>query len=317
MNLKTHFQTGLGTVRAVDGVSFSIDKAEVFGLVGESGCGKSVTALSILGLVPKPHGRIVEGKILFEGQNLLELDEASMREIRGRKISLIFQDPTSCLDPIMKAGEQIVESMIAHRKTSRKDAWNRAVELLDTIGIPDSAIVCHQYPFQLSGGMKQRIIIAIAFASAPSLLIADEPTTSLDVSIQAQILQLIRELSQKTGTSVLLISHNLGIISLLCNRMAVMYAGKVVEYGDTESILKNPRHPYTELLLKSVPTPLVTKTRLETIQGDVPSLVKIPPGCRFHPRCPYSKDVCAQVEPSLIKVDGRDVRCLMHDDRIW
>lgn len=318
VDLKTYFFTRRGAVKAVDGVSFTIDRGDVFGLVGESGCGKSVTALSILKLVPDPPGKIVSGRVLFEGEDLIQKSEKEMRSIRGGKISMIFQDPLTSLDPIIRVGDQIAEAIRIHSDLSPDKAWKKTIEILTEVGIPDAEIRAKQYPFQLSGGMKQRVMIAMALVTKPRLLIADEPTTNLDVTIQAQILTLLKEIKAKTDTSILFITHNLGIVAWLCNKLAVMYAGKIVEYGSTKSVFSNPLHPYTTLLLKAVPRIDIKKDALESIEGDVPDLVKPPSGCRFHPRCPYAKKVCSVIEPLMVEVEeGHYASCLIYDKEKW
>ncbi len=318
VDLKTYFFTKRGAVKAVDGISFTIDAGDVFGLVGESGCGKSVTALSILRLVPDPPGKIVSGQVIFEGEDLLQKSEEEMRSIRGAKISMIFQDPLTSLDPIVRVGEQIVEAIRTHTNMNPQKAWEKAVKILTEVGIPDAEIRAKQYPFQLSGGMRQRVMIAIALVTEPRLLIADEPTTNLDVTIQAQILTLLKEIKAKTQTSILFITHNLGIVAWLCNKLAVMYAGKIVEYGATKSVFSNPLHPYTTLLLKAVPRLDIKKEMLESIEGDVPDLVNPPSGCRFHPRCPYAKKICSIIQPPMIEVEeGHYASCLIYDKEKW
>jgi len=318
VGLKTYFFTRRGLVRAVDDVSFKIDKGDVFGLVGESGCGKSVTALSILKLVPDPPGKIVSGRVLFEGENLLLKSEKEMEDIRGHKISMVFQDPLTSLDPIVRVGDQIVEAIRAHTDMNPKKAWEKAVKILSEVGIPDAEIRARQYPFQLSGGMKQRVMIAIALVTEPHLLIADEPTTNLDVTIQAQILALLRDIQSRTGRSILFITHNLGIVAWLCNKLAVMYAGRIVEYGSTRSIFYNPLHPYTKLLLKAVPRIDASRSVLESIEGDVPDLMNPPSGCRFHPRCPFAKSICSTIEPPMIEAEKEHfAACLIYDKERW
>jgi len=317
-DLKTYFFTKRGLVRAVDGVSFKINKGNVFGLVGESGCGKSVTALSILKLVPDPPGKIVGGRVLFEGEDLLQKNEKEMEDIRGGKISMIFQDPLTSLDPIVRVGDQIVEAIRAHTDLNSDRAWEKAVKILGEVGIPDAEVRAKQYPFQLSGGMRQRVMIAIALVTEPHLLIADEPTTNLDVTIQAQILTLLKDIQSKTNTSVLFITHNLGIVAWICNELAVMYAGRIVEYGSTRSVFNNPLHPYTTLLLKAVPRLDISKSVLESIEGDVPDLVNPPSGCRFHPRCPYAKKICSSIEPPMIETEeAHYAACLIYDKEKW
>ncbi|MEM1994049.1 MAG: ABC transporter ATP-binding protein [Nitrososphaerales archaeon] len=312
-NLRTYIETSSGLVKAVDDVSFDVHKGEIVGLVGESGCGKTMAALSIMRLLPEPYGKIVGGSIYFEGQDLTKLPEEEMRKIRGNKISIIFQDPLTALNPIMKVGEQIVEAIVSHQPLDRSEAMQRAVNLLQSVGIPDGKVIAEQYPFRISGGMRQRVMIAIALACNPTLLIADEPTTNLDVSIQAQILEVISDIRRRVGTSILLITHNLGLVAWLCDRVFVMYAGKIVEQAPTEELFANPAHPYTELLLKSIPKLETSKEKLETIEGEVPNLIRVPPGCRFHPRCPYVKEICKKDEPALYSVGVEHyARCFKH-----
>ncbi len=315
-DLKTSINTTTGLVKAVDGVTFTIGRGEISGLVGESGCGKTMTALSIMRLLPEPHARIQSGEVMFEGRNLVPLSEDEMRAVRGNRISMIFQDPMTALNPIMKTGEQIAETIVAHRNADREDAWNSALELLESVGIPDANLRARQYPFQMSGGMRQRVMIASALSCTPSLLIADEPTTNLDVSIQAQILELLKSIRDRTGTTILLITHNLGIVAWLCDRIHVMYAGKIVEEGPTDKILEQPAHPYTALLLKSIPQVGAPRDRLETIPGDVPDLSRLPVGCRFNPRCPHQKEVCRTIEPEMtLAGPDRTLRCHMYDQK--
>ena len=313
-DLRTHFFTHEGTVRAVDGVSFTIMQGETLGLVGESGCGKSVTALSIMRLIPSPPGRILSGEILLEGSNLLSYNERQMRDIRGCKISMIFQEPMTSLDPVFTIGDEIMETVKLHQGLKRSDAKKEVIEALRTVGIPDSERRIKNYPHELSGGMRQRAMIAMALSCNPVLLIADEPTTALDVTIQAQILRLIDDLKRKLGTSVLLITHDLGVVSEMCDHVAVMYAGHIVEYTDIHTIFEQPLHPYTIGLKKSIPSLDTEVERLDTIKGLVPSLIDIPPGCPFHPRCTHTMPVCRKEMPELIKVDeGHRVKCHLFD----
>lgn len=306
--LRTHYFTSRGTVRAVDGVSLSIRKGETVGLVGESGCGKSTVALSIMRLVPIP-GRTVGGEILFEGKDLLSLTESEMREIRGARIAMSFQDPMTFFNPVMRIGDQIAEGIIRHQGVSKREAWERVIEILDIVGIPSPRDVARSYPHQLSGGMRQRSMMAMALACNPDLLIADEPTTALDVIIQAQLLELMKELKKKLHMSSLIISHDIRVIAELCDRIAVMYAGHIVEYGDLRTILEHPRHPYTFALLNSIPRVGVKREKLIGIEGTIPDLIDPPPGCRFAPRCPYAMGCDVQV-PELVEIEeGHYILC--------
>ncbi|MCX7940069.1 MAG: ABC transporter ATP-binding protein [Thermoflexales bacterium] len=282
--LKTYFYTEDGVVKAVDGVDLYVRRGETLGVVGESGCGKSVTSLSIMRLISPP-GRIVEGKIIFDGVDLLTLPEHEMTKIRGNRISMIFQQPTSCLNPVFKIGDQVAEVLQIHEGLGKKASWERAVELLRMVGIPEPHKRAHAYPHEISGGQAQRVMIAMALACQPELLIADEPTTALDVTIQAQILDLMRELKEKTGTAIMLITHDMGVVAEMCDRVVVMYAGQVVEQADVKTIFTKPLHPYTKGLLGSIPVLGQLRERLDTIPGTVPNLIDPPPGCRFEPRC--------------------------------
>jgi peptide/nickel transport system ATP-binding protein/oligopeptide transport system ATP-binding protein len=312
-NLQTHFFTHEGTVRAVNGVNLTVAKGETLGVVGESGCGKSVTALSIMRLIPDPPGRIVGGEILFEGQNLFELSEREMRDIRGRKISMIFQEPMTSLDPVFTIGHEIIETLHLHQGLRREKARESAVEALRTVSMPDAEKRARNYPHELSGGMRQRAMIAMALACNPSLLIADEPTTALDVTIQAQILQLMNDLKDKFGTAVMIITHDLGVVAEMCDNVAVMYAGYVVEYTDVETLFDNPLHPYTRGLKKSIPRLDVEVERLDTIKGMVPDLLHIPVGCPFNPRCGSCFDRCLNEMPELREVEkGHQVKCHLY-----
>lgn len=301
--LTTEFTTDRGLLRAVDNVSFDLDRGETVALVGESGCGKSVTSLSILRLI-EPPGRVVSGRVLFDGTDLITLTEPSMRAVRGGQIGMIFQEPMSSLNPVYTVGDQIVEALRLHSQRSRSQAWARAVELLAMVGIPAPAERARAYPHQLSGGMRQRVMIAMALSCEPRLLIADEPTTALDVTIQAQILELIASLRARLGMSVLLITHDLGVVAEYAERVVVMYAGRVVERGPAPAVFADPRHPYTRGLLRSVPSfgHNLGASRLPTIQGTVPDLRTLPPGCRFRERCDVSFERCAVEEPVLYRV---------------
>ncbi|HNR02877.1 MAG TPA: ABC transporter ATP-binding protein [Anaerolineaceae bacterium] len=317
-DLKTYFYTEDGVVKAVDGVDFSVRAGEVLGLVGESGCGKSVSSFSILRLVGVP-GRIVAGEILFEGEDILKLSKDEMVKMRGDRISMIFQQPQSSLNPVFRVGEQVAEVLQLHKGIKKQEAWKRAVELLTLVGIPDPEKKAFAYPHELSGGQAQRVMIAMALALSPKLLIADEPTTALDVTIQAQILDLISELREKTDTAVILITHDLGIIAEMADRVAVMYAGEIVEYADVEPIFDRPLHPYTQGLIGSIPVLGNVVDRLEVIPGLVPNLIDLPPGCRFEPRCllrqKHGLDICARREPRLVEVaKDHTVRCWLYCD---
>ncbi|QQS45654.1 MAG: ABC transporter ATP-binding protein [Acidobacteriota bacterium] len=305
-NLKTHFSTARGEVRAVDDVSFTVDQGETLSLVGESGCGKSVTALSIMRLVT---GRIAGGEILFEGRNLLELEDEEMRAIRGDDIAMIFQDPMTSLNPVFTVGEQIAEAIRLHRRVSSREAWEMAVAGMRDVAIPAPELRSGSYPHEMSGGMRQRVMIAMALACDPKLLIADEPTTALDVTIQAQILDLLVELQEKRNLALLLITHDLGVVAETSHRVAVMYAGRIIEQAPVGEIFKRPRHPYTEGLLRAVPrideSEAEKRQRLQTIEGVVPSPFEIPPGCRFAPRCDHAADPCHR-EPIDLRDAGRD-----------
>jgi oligopeptide/dipeptide ABC transporter ATP-binding protein len=316
--LKTYFYTEDGVLSAVDGIDFSVGKGEVFGLVGESGCGKSVTSLSILRLVDAP-GKVIAGEVLLNGQDLFKKQGREMVKIRGSQISMIFQQPKSSLNPVFKIGDQIVEVFDTHEKLRKDEAWGRAVQLLRLVGIPDPERKAHAYPHELSGGQAQRVMIAMALALKPQLLIADEPTTALDVTIQAQILDLIRELARTMGTSVILITHDLGVISEMADRVAVMYAGRIVEESPTRELFAKPLHPYTQGLIASIPLLGNVRERLEVIPGNVPSLIGLGGECRFAPRCQareeYGLEICTQVEPDLIDLgEQRKVRCWLYQD---
>jgi len=302
-SLRTYFYTEAGVVKAVDDVSFSVRPSTIHALVGESGSGKTVTAQSILRIVPKP-GRIVGGRIVFEGRNLLDLDERQMRMVRGRRISLIQQDPTATLDPMFTIQDQLVEAIMVTTELDREQAKKKARKLLEDVKIPGPENVLKSYPHQLSGGMRQRVAIARALAGNPKVLIADEPTTALDVTIQAQILELMRSLRDEYGLSIILITHDLGIVAQVADEVTVMYAGKVCESGSVDDIFHSPLHPYTQALLLSVPR-VDKRIKLRAIPGNIPDLVQPPQGCRFHPRCPYAVERCSQEEPGLEKVGSQ------------
>ena len=311
-NLHTYFFTDEGVAKAVDGVDLELEEGGTLGVVGESGCGKSVTALSIMRLIPDPPGKITQGEILFGGMNLLSLSEAEMRKIRGRSISMIFQEPMTSLNPVFQIGDQISEVLRLHEGMSRKDAWNRSIEMLRMVGIPAPERRVYEYPHQLSGGMRQRAMIAMALACSPKLMIADEPTTALDVTIQAQILELISGLQKEKGMSVILITHNLGVIAETAQKVAIMYAGRIVEYTGVRPIFATPKHPYTQGLLQSIPRldqDHGRKTRLEAIPGLVPSLLDLPKGCKFSNRCKFVFDRCIEEPPLIEAAPGHLVRC--------
>jgi len=307
--LETHFPTSQGVLRAVDGVSFTIDRGEVLGLVGESGCGKSVTSLSIMRLVPPP-GRVAAGRVLFEGEDLLAKDAEAMRRVRGARIAMIFQEPMTSLNPVFSIGDQIASAILAHSGAGRRDAWQRTVEMLDLVQIPSARQRVRDFPHQLSGGLRQRAMIAMALASGPALLIADEPTTALDVTIQAQILDLLRRLQAERGMAVLLITHDLGVVAELCHRVAVIYAGRIVEMAPVTSLFARPLHPYTRGLLQCLPHPSRFGQPLASIEGVPPDLRQRGAGCRFAPRCSYAVAACLRDEPTLEEREpGHFVAC--------
>lgn len=310
-NLKTYFYARNKEIKAVDGVDLAIHQGETLALVGESGSGKSITSLSIMKLIPRPPGKIVEGEIRFEGKNLIDLSDKEMNRIRGNRIAMIFQEPMTSLNPVFTIGDQIMEPLRLHRKMSKDQALKRTIELLELVGFGRAAQMVNEYPHQLSGGMRQRAMIAMAMANQPALLIADEPTTALDVTIQAQILDLMRELKEKTGTSILLITHDLGVVAEMADRVAVMYAGQIVEEADVETLFANPKHPYTIGLMRSIPRVNEEKERLESIPGMVPPAYDFPIGCRFAPRCKFARDECKQ-EQDLRQIGaGHKVRCIL------
>ena len=309
-DLKTYFYTDDGVSKAVDGVDFEIYPRETLGLVGESGCGKSVTALSILQLLEKPAGKIVSGKILFKGKDLVNLKQNEMRKIRGNDISMIFQDPMTSLDPVFTVGEQISETILLHKNVDRKEAIKQSIEILKKVGIPLPEQRMNEYPHQLSGGMRQRVMIAIALSCDSKLLIADEPTTALDVTIQAQILDLINGIKHQFDMSILMITHDMGVIAEVADRVGVMYAGKIVEYANIKTLFANPMHPYTWGLLNSIPRPNLNRKRLLTIAGVVPSSYNYPEGCNYNPRCPLASDICFNRKPEIKEVEkNHKVRC--------
>jgi oligopeptide/dipeptide ABC transporter ATP-binding protein len=309
-NLKTYFFTRWGTVKAVDGVSFCLKEGETLGLVGESGCGKSITCLSILRLVPQPAGRIVGGEILFQGEDLLKKSEREMREIRGAKISMILQDPMTSLNPVFTIGNQLTEAIKIHRGLKGKDLRERAVDILRMVRISSPEERLRNWPHQLSGGMRQRVVAAISLSCEPRLLVADEPTTSLDATIQMQFLRLLREVQQQAGLTMIFVTHDFGIVARMCNRVAVMYAGKIVEMAEVRELFNRAAHPYTEALMKSVPKADEKVERLTSIEGEPPRLHNVPPGCTFTPRCSYAADNCRDEYPPSVEIrSGHLVSC--------
>ena len=300
--LQTHFASERGVVRAVDGVDLRLERGRTLGIVGESGCGKSVTALSIMGLVPQPPGRIVGGEVRFEGEDLLQAPAQRLRDLRGHQLSMIFQEPMTSLNPAFQAGDQIAEVILRHKNVNAGEAKDQAVQMLRKVRIPSPEARAREYPHQLSGGMRQRVMIAMALACNPKLLIADEPTTALDVTIQAQILELMRALREELGTAIILITHDLGVIAELADDVIVMYAGKVVERCAVPRLFAEPQHPYTIGLLGSIPRLDLEQERLSAIEGFVPDAAAMPEGCRFHPRCPFSIEKCRQEEPALAEI---------------
>ena len=313
-NLKTFFCTAKGVAKAVDGISFSVSSGETLGIVGESGCGKSVTALSIMRLIQQPPGKIEASRIFLEEENLLDLSSAEMRKIRGNKISMIFQDPMTSLNPVFKVGEQVAENIRLHQGLSKKPAFNKAIEMLQLVGIPSANKRAHQYPHQMSGGMRQRVMVAMALSCRPKLMIADEPTTALDVTIQAQILDLIQKLKEETGTSIILITHDMGVIAETVQNVIVMYAGKIMEQATVHDLFRKPAHPYTQSLLKSIPRADRIQKRLNVIPGIVPSLLNLPPGCKFSNRCDKTIEKCFGGEPELFQCDSNHFsRCWLHE----
>lgn len=313
-DLKTYFYTDEGVVKSVDGVSFSVDKGETLGVVGESGCGKSITSMSIMQLIGKP-GKIVNGEIDFKGENLLNKSKEEMRKIRGKEIAMIFQEPMTSLNPVYTVGQQIMEAVLIHEDMTKEQARERAIQMLDLVKIPDAEKRLNSYPHEFSGGMRQRVMIAMALSCNPEFLICDEPTTALDVTIQAQILNLINELKEKTGTAVMMITHDLGVISEVADNVMVMYAGQVVEYTDVDTVFEKPLHPYTQGLINCIPKLGGQEDKLSTIKGMVPSFNDMPEGCLFCPRCEYAKDICRKERPELVDLEGHQVRCFKYTDR--
>ena len=314
-DLRTHFFTMDGVVKAVDGVSYELNEGETLGLVGESGCGKSVSALSIMRLIPDPPGKIINGQILFEGEDILSVSMANMRHIRGAKISMVFQEPMTSLNPVLTVDRQITETLQLHKGMSMSEAHRESIDLLFKVGIPDPESRIKQYPHQFSGGMRQRVMIAMALSCNPRLIIADEPTTALDVTIQAQILELMKSLTAETGVALIVITHNLGVVARYADRVNIMYAGKIIERGPAKEIYANPRHPYTVGLLKSVPRlDQPRKAKLEPIEGQPPDLVNLPPGCAFRARCRWAIDKCATDLPPLMETgEGHWSACWQSD----
>ena len=309
-NLHTYFYTDSGVIKSVDGVDIELREGTTLGIVGESGSGKSVTALSVMGLLMGTTGKVAEGEILFEGRDLTKLDDEERRKVRGEKISMIFQEPMTSLNPVMKIGDQITECILMHNNISKQEAWDKAVEMLKLTGVPRVERMMKEYPFQLSGGQRQRVMIAMALVCKPKILIADEPTTALDVTIQAQILDLMENLKQKTGTSILFITHDLGVVAEVCDDVVVMYSGRVVEKGDVRSIFASPSHPYTKGLLASIPKLGECAEELESIPGNVPNPKYMPQGCKFAPRCSCAFDKCREEEPGFYDVgEGHMSRC--------
>lgn len=314
--LKTHFFTEGGVVPAVDGVSFHLNKGELVGIVGESGSGKSVTSLSVMGLIEEP-GRIVDGHIVYNGKNLVDLSESEMRKIRGNDIAMIFQEPLTSLNPVLTVGFQISEAIRIHQQVSKEEAQKKSIELLEKVRIPRAKKVYRSYPHLLSGGMRQRVMIAMALSCNPKILIADEPTTALDVTIQAQIIELLKELSRDVGAAIMLITHDLGVIAEMVDRVIVMYGGKVVEQTDVMTLFKDPQHPYTKGLINSTPRIHELRDELDSIKGNVPSPDKMPQGCKFHPRCEFAMDKCRVEEPTLDLLNpNHQVRCWLHEDQV-
>ena len=313
-NLRTSFFTDNGEVAAVDDIDFHINEGEILGVVGESGCGKSVTSLSIMGLVPNPPGKIVGGEILYKGEDLTKATDRRMRQIRGNDITMIFQEPMTSLNPLFTIGDQIMETIRLHNKWSKQQIKKRAIEILELVGLPRAEKLLKEYPHQLSGGMRQRVMIAMAMVCNPQLLIADEPTTALDVTIQSQILKLMKRLNEEYKTAIMMITHDLGVVAEVCQRVVVMYAGKVVEEGDIGSIFKNPQHPYTIGLIKSVPDVRDKVERLYSIPGNVPKPGSVKEGCRFAARCEHAHERCFKESPPLYQTgEGQKVRCFLHE----
>ncbi|WP_028591556.1 ABC transporter ATP-binding protein [Paenibacillus massiliensis] len=311
-DLRTEFITDSGVIRAVDGVSLSVRQGEALGIVGESGCGKSITSLSIMQLLPKRIGRVASGEVRFKGKDMLKLSRREIRQVRGNQMAMIFQEPMTSLNPVFKIGKQISESARYHLKLGKKEAWERSVDMLRKVGIPRPERIAEQYPHQLSGGMRQRVMIAMAMVCSPQLLIADEPTTALDVTIQAQILDLMRELQRTENMAIMMITHDLGVVAEMCDRVMVMYAGQVVEETDVKTLFSNPKHPYTRGLMASLPQLAGDQKRLSSIPGQVPNPAHMPAGCRFAPRCSVKQEQCELMQPELLEIEpGHRCRCLL------
>ena len=309
-DLRTYFETERGIVRAVDGVDLSVNAGRTVAVVGESGCGKTVLALSILRLLPMPPGRILDGSVMLNGRDLLTLPIEEMRRVRGKEISMIFQEPMTSLNPVFRVGEQIAEVFRLHQRMNRNDALRQSVEMLRMVGIPSPERRAMDYPHQMSGGMRQRVMIAIALSCRPRVMLADEPTTALDVTIQAQVLELMHELRRKINTSLVMITHDLGIVAEMCDKVAIMYAGRVVEYASTEALYNRPAHPYTEGLFNSIPDIDRDEEELKVIQGLLPDPTNLPSGCSFHPRCPYAIESCSKDAPPMVEIEpGHFVAC--------
>ena len=312
-NLILNFYTNRGQITALDGINLKLYKNESLGLVGETGCGKSITALSIMRLIPAPPGKIVQGEIFFDGKDLLKIPETEMRRVRGGKISMIFQEPSTSLNPVFKVGDQIIEAIQLHQKLGREKGKRKTVEMLEKVGMPDPKDIINRFPHELSGGMQQRIMIAMALSSNPKLLIADEPTTALDVTTQAQILDLIKELKKDIISSMLLITHDLGIVAEICDRVAVMYTGNIIEHAELKTLFKSPLHPYTRGLLDAIPKMNAHNKELGFIPGTLPDLMKLPEGCKFNPRCPHQMEICLKKKPELEEVkEGHFAACHLY-----
>ena len=312
-DLQVEFSTKMGIVRVLDKVNLKVDPRQTVGIIGESGCGKSMMALSIMGLVPIPPGRIAGGEILYRGTDLLTLEKDAILDIRGKRIAMIFQEPMNSLNPVFTVGNQLVETLLRHEDMTRRDAWDKSVDMLKAVGIPSPEKRMHDYSFQMSGGMRQRVMIAMSLCLDPDILIADEPTTALDVTIQAQVLELMNELKEKLRTSLLLITHDLGVVAQVCDRVAIMYAGEIVESGTIAEVFDHPHHPYTIGLFGSIPSLDETAEKLKPIQGQMPDPTELPEGCAFAPRCPYATGACRTRKPEMTGVGGTQmVRCLAH-----